>query len=112
MPVGVRMGYVRISRCEPRVTITMSWGCDAPPGQINLYMKRVGDPAEFAVYPPIDIRGSVLTFQFDELLFQKLQGRYEGRLVVGVQEYSRLHFEYRDEVKVLDVENSNVQANT
>jgi hypothetical protein len=108
MPVGVSMGYVRISRCEPRITITMSWGCDAPLGAINLYMKRVGEPQDFAVYPPIDIRGSVLTFQFDELLFQKLQGRYEGRLVVGTQEYKRLHFEYRDNVEVLNVESANV----
>lgn len=108
MAVGVQLGYVRISRCEPRITITMSWGCDAPPGEINLYMKRVGEPQEFAVYPPIDMQGGILTFQFDELLFQKLQGRYEGRLVVGARTYSTLHFEYRDVVKVLDVENANV----
>ena len=94
---------VRISRCEPRITVTMGWGCDPPMGQMALYMSRVGDPVEFAMYPPIDVQGSILTFEFDELLFMRPQGRYAGRLVVGAQEYANLHFEYRDVTKVLAV---------
>jgi hypothetical protein len=96
--------YVRISRCEPRIKVTMKWGCDVPQGQIALYMKRVGEPVEFASYAPIDIQGSQLTFQFDELLFSKKQGRYEGRLMVGVDLKATLHFEYRDNSSVMEVQ--------
>lgn len=103
--VASRIGYVRISPCQPRVTVTMGWGCDAPEGEIALYMKRVGDPTEFASYPPISVEGSKLLFQFDDLLFTREQGRYEGRLVVGAREYARLQFEYRDTVSVIAVEN-------
>lgn len=97
---------VRISPCSPRVAITMGWGCDVPQGEIALYMKRVGDLAEFAMYPPIEVAGNVLTFEFDDLLFTKLQGRYAGRLVVGAQEYANLHFEYRDTATVIGVEST------
>lgn len=95
--------YVHISRCKPRVTVTMGWGCDAPQGEIGLYMKRVGEPVEFAVYAPIEIMGSQLTFQFDELLFTKKQGIYEGRLMVGADTRAKLHFAYRDEDTVVEV---------
>lgn len=106
--IGSQMGYVRVSPCSPRITITMGWGCDVPAGQIGLYMKRMGSPAEFAVYPPTDISGSVLTFQFDDLLFTQEQGRYEGRLVVGDRTIRSLQFEYYDPDTVLSVENPNV----
>lgn len=99
-----RIGYIRISSCAPRVQVTMGWGCDAPQGSINLYMKRVGEPAEFAAYPPISVEGSVLLFQFDDLLFTQAAGRYEGRLVVGAREYRKLHFELVKEDSVLSVE--------
>lgn len=97
--------YVRISPCSPRITVTMNWGCDAPEGEIGLYMKRAGEPVEFAVYAPIEIQGSQLTFQFDDLLFSKKQGIYQGRLMVGVDLYGTLHFNYRNDSTVVEVRN-------
>lgn len=98
-----QIGYIQISRCAPRVKVTMGWGCDEPLGSITMYMKRVGEPAEFAAYPPISVEGSELLFQFDELLFSRLPGRYEGRLTVGAREYKRLHFEMVHDDKILSV---------
>lgn len=102
--IGSQMGYVRVTPCEPRIVITLGWGCDAPMGQIALYMKRLGEPAEFVAYPPIEILGGKLTFQFDDLLWTHGQGRYEGRLMVGDREIKKLQFEYYDPSNVLAVE--------
>lgn len=95
--------YPLISPCSPRVVVTMDWGCDAPMGEIGLYMQRVGEPVAFAVYAPIDIMGSQLTFQFDDLLFSKKQGRYEGKLMVGTEIKATLKFEYRDVSSAISV---------
>lgn len=97
--------YTAISRCAPRIMVTMGWGCDVPQGEIGLYMKRTGEPVEFAVYSPIEIEGSQLTFQFDDLLFSKKKGVYEGRLMVGATQRGKLHFMYTDDTQVLGVEN-------
>lgn len=93
-----------INRDSPRVTIVMQWGNVAPQGEILLYVRRVGDPAEFAVYPPIAVSGSELLFQFDDLLFIRKQGRYEGRLVIGASNYGSVQLEYSDPTRILSVE--------
>lgn len=94
-----------ITRDSPRITILMQWADIPPQGEILLYMKRVGEPADFAVYPPLEVKGSELTFMFDDLLFIKKQGRYEGRLVIGAGEYGRIQVEYTDITHILGVEN-------
>lgn len=93
-----------ISRDNPRIIIVMQWSDIPPPGEILLYMKRMGEPAEFAAYPPLQVKGSELTFQFDDLLFIKKQGRYEGRLVIGAGEYGRIQVQYSDPTHILTVE--------
>lgn len=95
-----------INRRSPRVRLTMEWGSSRPLGLIGLYMRRVGDPEEFAVYTPIQEDGAELLFQFDELLFVRPQGRYVGRLLVGATYYASIQIEYRDAVHVLAVENA------
>ena len=99
------MGVVRVSPSKPRIKITLSWGCDASDGQILLYMKRTGDATEFAAYAPLDIQGSILTFEFDELLWVQPYGRFTGRLVVGTQEIQCLSFEYSGDITVMGVQN-------
>lgn len=100
----IRTPIIKVSRDSPRLTITMRWADNPPQGQILLYMKRIGEPAEFAAYPPLAVNGSELLFQFDDLLFVKLQGRYEGRLVIGAAEYGRVQVEYTDTTQILTVE--------
>lgn len=99
---------VRINRAEPRIQMTLD-ACGAIPiGIANLYMRRVGDEQDFAIYAPIEISGTTYVFQFDELLFSKLQGRYKGRLLIGVVEAATIYLEYRDTLKVVDLENISV----
>lgn len=100
-----KLGVVRVSPCSPRITIMLSWGCDTPDGQILLYMKRAGDASEFAAYPPVAIDGSLLTFEFDELMWVQPYGRFVGRLVVGTQEIQCLNFEYSGDVTLVGVNN-------
>lgn len=101
-----RLGVIRISKCAPRVTVTMQWDCEGQPlGAIALYMRRVGEPMEFAAYPPIQVTGGQMLFQFDDLLFSKEPGRYEGRLKVAGQEYATIHFEYYNSYKLVSAEN-------
>lgn len=102
------MRLTAISPCNPRVQVTMTWGCSAPLGQIAMYMRRVGEPGEFAAYPPIDIQGDVLTFQFDDLLFNKEQGRYRGRIVVGAKDFGVVDFDYLNQSAIVAVENVSV----
>lgn len=101
-----RLGVIRISKCAPRVTITMQWNCEEPVGDIALYMRRVGEPMEFAAYPPIQVNGGQMLFQFDDLLFSKEPGRYEGRLKVAGQEYTSIQFEYYNSYKLVSAENT------
>lgn len=93
-----------ISRDSPRIKVILHWADVRPAGEILLYMRRVGEPAEFAAYPPLAVSGGELTFMFDDLLFVKKQGRYEGRLVVGAGEYGRVQVEYADTTFILGVE--------
>lgn len=97
-----------INRENPRLRVVMDWGSSRPLGMIALFVRRVGDVADFAAYPPIEENGSELLFQFDELLFVRRQGRYVGRLLVGATHFVDIELEYRDRVQVLAVEN---QAN-
>ncbi len=93
---------------SPRVTVTMTWGSIVPEGEYRLFMRRVGEIEEFAYYPAIQVAGGEITFQFDNLLFSKGTGRYEGRLVVNLQEYVRMQFDYQASNKLVSVENLNV----
>ena len=95
MAVNLKPYYTPISRCSPRVKVVKQWECVTPDIQpINLYLQRVGEPQEFAVYSPIDVQGGVMLFQFDELLFSKPEGRYKARLVIGSKEVDTLYFTY------------------
>lgn len=99
---------IRVNRAEPRIQITLATCGVRPVGVTNLYMKRVGDVQDFAVYAPLEILGDVYTFQFDELLFSKLQGRYEGRLFIGATKVATVFLEYKDITKVVAMENISV----
>lgn len=96
-----------INRDAPRVQVSVDWGTGRPAGDIVLLMRRVGDPENFAAYAPIEEYGGNITFQFDELLFVRPQGRYRGTLVVGALEYTQIDVEYSDKIKVVSVENPN-----
>lgn len=50
-------------------------------GETALYIKRTGDYAEYAKYYPFEERGNRLSFAFDNVLFARPTGRFEGRLV-------------------------------
>lgn len=95
--------YVKVNRANPRISVTMDFGTEGQRGTIEMYVRRVGEPAEFAVYEPIEVTGSVALFQFDELLFTKQQGRYEGRLVVGADGYGCFHFIYDDAHGIVNI---------
>lgn len=73
-----------------------------------MYVKRVGEPTEFAAYPPLEIKGDQLLFEFDELLFSKDTGRYAGRLTIGGEDYSTVYLEYVRPYGVTAVENPHV----
>lgn len=98
----------RINRAEPRIQLTVDWGSSQPLGAILLHMKRVGDVQDFAIYAPLEVAGSNLTFQFDELLFSKKQGRYKGKLLAGITKIADVYLEYRDIPALLDSENISV----
>lgn len=103
-----RLGVVRISRARPRIKLTIQWGFDEPQGQILLFMKRVGDQLEFAAYPPIEVNGGEVLFEFDDMLFARKYGRYEGRFTVGGVDRTRIHLEYVSDEKILSAENASV----
>ena len=106
--IGPRLGVVRVDPCNPRIKITLGWGCNTDAGLINLYMRRAGSPADFAVYPPLSVNGGELVFQFDDLLWVQAQGRFEGKLIIGAREIRRLQFEYRTVTDVISMENPSV----
>jgi hypothetical protein len=86
----------------------MSWGGPVPEGEFRLYVRRLGENEEFAYYPAIQIAGGEITFQVDDLLFEKGTGRYEGRLVVNNQEYAKVQINYKASNTLVAVENRNV----
>lgn len=97
-----------VTPSQPRLRISVLWGDSPPLGEIQLYVRRVGQPAPFAVYAPIDESAGQLTFQFDALMFIHAPGRYEGRLVKGVTDIALIEFDYRDTVQIVKVDNPNV----
>lgn len=94
-----------VNRANPRLMLHIDWGSDRPMGLMGLYVRRIGEPTDFAVYAPVDERGGEILFQFDELLFVRAQGVYEGRLMVGANQYAVVRFAYRDDVRVVYVGN-------
>lgn len=98
-----------VNRNNPRLQVVIDWDGNTPPGITTLFVSRVGG-AEFAVYEPIEVRGGEYTFVFDELLFSHIEGRYQGRLVVGVQERALIQFNYLTNQHIVDVRNPNVRT--
>lgn len=98
----------RITQESPRIVVTMSWGADIPEGEFRLYVRRYGENEDFAYYPAIDIAGGEITFQLDNLLFDKGVGRYEGRLIINTEVYATLQIDYRNSNTLVSVENPNV----
>lgn len=98
----------KVNRNSPRIYVTMQWADSEPEGEITLWVKRVGDTEEFAYYPALEVWGGRVTFQFDELLFSKLPGRYVGRLLVAGNYKATVEIEYVSADKLLSVENANV----
>lgn len=96
---------VVISRCQPRAVVNMNWGCEEPEGQITLFVKRMGDEEEFAFYPALEVTGGRIVFQFDELLFARKPGRFEGRLLLAGNEQARVQLEYVDDRGLINAEN-------
>lgn len=96
-----------VTRENPRITVTMQWA-EQPEGEISLWMRRVGDPVEFAYYPALQVWGNQVMFQFDELLFVKQPGRYLGRLLLAGNHIADIEVQYEATTKVVDVESYNV----
>lgn len=96
-----------VTREAPRIYVNMEWE-ETPEGEISLWMKRAGDPTEFAYYPALEVWGNRLTFQFDDILFSKPPGRYVCRLLVAGVHKANVEIEYRSTTKVVSVENANV----
>ena len=44
-----------VTKCSPRLKVTMDWGCDVPTGTTELYVKRAGTNLEFAAYPALEV---------------------------------------------------------
>lgn len=90
--MDLRIGQVSLD-C-PRLQVPVQPRTDVVQSEIQLLIRRVGEPADFASYLPISTIGNVLVFQFDSLLFDGLYGRYAGTLVFNGTPYLSLEFEY------------------
>jgi hypothetical protein len=97
----------KVDRNNPRIYVNMQWA-EEPAGVITLWVRRMGEPDEFAYYPALEVWGGRITFQFDELVFEKLPGRFKGRLLVAGIHKADIEFDYVSADKVLSVENTNV----
>lgn len=100
---------IKVSKENPRIRVNMSFASE-PEGGISLYMKRAGEAAEFAVYFPLEVKGGEVTFQLDDLVWVRTQGRYVGRLTVGEITYGTLDIEWKDQTVMLSAENANAQS--
>lgn len=96
-----------ITRQHPRLYVNVEWAAE-PEGEVSLWVRRVGDAEEFAYYPALEVWGGRVMFQFDELLFAKLPGRYVGRMLVAGNEVLTVEFDYVYADKLVSVENANV----
>ena len=94
----------KISRCAPRAVVNVNWGCEGPDGEIVMYVKRVGEPDEFAYYPALEVAGGKVVFQFDELLFSKPVGRFQGRILVAGALMGTVQLEYVSDKAIIDAE--------
>lgn len=103
-----RLGVVRISKGRPRIKLTIQWGYDEPQGQLLLFLRRAGDELEFAAYPPLEVNGGEITWQFDDMLFARKYGRYDGRFTVGGIDRTTLSLEYVSDEKIISAENASV----
>lgn len=92
---------LHVDQNSPRIKVVMKWGAGEPAGEILLYLKRAGDAAEFAVYTPIEVLGSSVTFQFDDILWVQKQGRYVGRLNIAGLDYGLLDIEWTNTTEIL-----------
>lgn len=61
-------------------------------GETALYIKRVGDAEEYAKYYPFDIVNNQLSFAFDSVLFNRVEGRFIGRLIYKGVEVHTIEF--------------------
>lgn len=95
-----------ITKCSPRLRVVVDWGCTPPEGITEMYVRRVGDAVEFAAYPPLEVDGGEILFEFDDLLFSRAVGLYEGRILIGGVVKTVIQFWYTDRVIVRRVENA------
>lgn len=100
-----RTAILPVSSEQARVKIYVAWKYPKPEGEIRLYMRRIGDVADFAYYTPLAENGGELTFEFDSLLFSREPGRYEGRLEVGNEVFGKPQFVYNNATEVVGVAN-------
>lgn len=92
---------VRVRRYTPTSTET---------GATGLYLSRAGTAGEFAFYEPLQILGEHYTFQFDDLLFTRDEGRYLGRIVIQGVDCGVVQLQLRKETKIIAGES--IQAST
>lgn len=89
--------YPVVSEANPILTVYvkgMELADVSSVGETALYIKRIGDLAEYAKYYPFEERKNQLTFAFDDVLFDRPGGRYEGRLVYKGVEVQLITFIY------------------
>lgn len=96
--MDLRIGQV--STDAPRLNVQTIPRSDVVLSEVELLIRRVGEPADYATYSPISIVGNVLTFQFDSLLFDNLYGRYAGTLSFNGTPYASLQFQYTSAVSI------------
>jgi len=96
--MDLRIGQV--STDAPRLNVQTIPRSDVVLSEVELLIRRVGEPADYATYSPINIVGNVLTFQFDTLLFDNLYGRYAGTLSFNGTPYASLQFQYTSAVSI------------
>ena len=97
-----------VTQNAPRVYVTVRWDTSTPSGEARLYVKRYGETENFAYYPALEVAGGVITFQVDDLLFEKGTGRYEASLQINEVEYTKFQIDYRSNFKLLGVEKASV----
>ena len=99
------MNLVYVSKCAPRIIVQARWGCERPPGEIAMYVARVGDPGPFAAYTPLEESGEFLTFELDDLMFMRRAGRFEGDVHVGGMYFFTVNIQYENGVTFVKAEN-------
>lgn len=106
MNISNRSPLLKIARNNARIKLYMSWSDPKPQGEIRLYIRRFGDASDFAYYIPLSEKGGELSFEFDELLFSRPEGRYRGMLKVGNSEYAYIQLQYVNGTKLVGASNN------